>query len=69
MIVEVHFVGNEFVAYDPQGNRITDRTILEQIAFEPFVSTITTRYIEVDNIVDSAIIEPLEVNININTQR
>lgn len=69
MMIEVHYVGNEFVAYDPQGNRITDRRILEEIAFEPFVGTIATRYIEVDNVVDSATIEPLEVNININTQR
>ena len=69
MIVEVHYVGDEFVAYDPRGTRLANRNILEQIAFAPFTGTITTRYIEVDNVVDNATIEPLEVNININTQR
>lgn len=69
MIVEVHYVGDEFIAYDSDGNRITNRNILEQIAFAPFTGTITTRYIEVDNITNDAIIQPLDVNININTQK
>lgn len=33
MILEVHYLGNEFIVYDKQGNRITDRNILSELAF------------------------------------
>jgi len=69
MLVTVHFVNDEFVAYDEAGKRITDRSILEQIEFEPFTGTKQTFTVQVDNATNDAIIEPLEVNININTQR
>ena len=36
MQVEVHYTGNEFVAFDNQGNQIKDRSILEQISFMEF---------------------------------
>jgi len=36
MIVTVHYLGDEFVAYDDSGTRITNRSILEQLSFEPF---------------------------------
>jgi len=69
MLVTVHFVGNQFIAVDEQGNVIKDRSILEQLEFEPFTGTQQTFTVEVDNASNDAIIEPIEVNININTQR
>ena len=69
MLVTVHFVGNQFIAIDEQGNRIKDRSILEQLQFEPFTGTQQTFTVEVDNTTNDAIIEPLEINIDINTQR
>lgn len=33
MIVEVHFTGDQFIAYDPSGNQITDTQILNEIQF------------------------------------
>jgi len=69
MIVTVHYVGNQFVAYDEQGKQITNRQILQQLEFEPFTGTKQTVYVEVDNISNDAIIQPLEINIDINTQR
>ena len=69
MLVTVHFVGNQFIAVDEQGNEITNRTILDQLQFEPFTGTKQTFVVEVDTATNDAIIEPLEVNININTQR
>jgi len=69
MLVTVHYVGNQFVAYDEQGKQITNRQILQQLEFEPFTGTKQTVYVEVDNISNDAIIQPLEINIDINTQR
>ena len=69
MLVTVHFVGNQFIAVDEQGNEIKDRSILEQLEFEPFTGTQQSFVVEVDNATNDAIIEPLEVNIDINTQR
>ena len=36
MLVEVHFTGDSFVAFGPDGKQIKDRAILDQIAFMPF---------------------------------
>lgn len=36
MLVEVHFTGDSFIAFDPNGVQIKDRNILDQIAFTPF---------------------------------
>ena len=69
MLVTVHYVGNQFIAVDEQGNEITNRSILNQLQFEPFTGTQQTFMVEVDTATNDAIIEPLEVNININTQR
>ena len=69
MKITVHFVGDQFIAYDEQGQRVTDRNILQQIEFEPFWGTQYSATIDVDNSTKDAIIEPLAVNININTQR
>jgi len=66
MRIEVHRTGNEFVAYDPQGNRITDRNILEQISFDQMPAFKISYYLDVsvDNTTNPAIIN----NININTR-
>tara|TARA_Y100001937_G_scaffold125828_1_gene193548 strand:+ start:235 stop:444 length:210 start_codon:yes stop_codon:yes gene_type:complete len=69
MFVTVHYVGNQFIAVDEEGNKITNRAILDQLQFEPFTGTQQTFMVEVDTATNDAIIEPLEVNININTQR
>ena len=69
MFVTVHYVGNQFIAVDEEGNEITNRAILDQLQFEPFTGTQQTFMVEVDTATNDAIIEPLEVNININTQR
>tara|TARA_B100000212_G_C27370897_1_gene532508 strand:- start:2039 stop:2248 length:210 start_codon:yes stop_codon:yes gene_type:complete len=69
MFVTVHYVGNQFIAVDEEGNEITNRAILDQLQFEPFTGTQQTFVVEVDTATNDAIIEPLEVNININTQR
>jgi len=65
LIVTVHFVGNQFVAYDPDGNQIKDRAILEQLQFEPFTGVKQTLTVEVDTSNIDAIIQPLDVNISI----
>jgi hypothetical protein len=36
MLVEVHFTGDSFIAFGPDGSQIKDRGILDQIAFTPF---------------------------------
>tara|TARA_B100001057_G_C22418903_1_gene782731 strand:+ start:68 stop:277 length:210 start_codon:yes stop_codon:yes gene_type:complete len=69
MLVTVHYVGNQFIAIDEQGKEITNRAILNQLQFEPFTGTQQTFTVEVDNATNDAIIEPIEVNINVNTQR
>ena len=33
MILEVHFLGDEFVVYDKQANTVTDRNILNELSF------------------------------------
>ena len=66
MIVEVHFNGDEFVAYNKKTNeRITDRSILEQISFQQFPGVKGIFKINIDTTENSAIIEPLQINIGI----
>lgn len=36
MIITVQYHANEFVAFDENNQRVTDRNLLQQIAFEPF---------------------------------
>ena len=33
MILEVHYLANEFVVFDKQGNRVRDRNILNELSF------------------------------------
>lgn len=62
--VEVHFTGNQFVAYDEQGNQIKDRHILEQISFDQIPGFKTSYYIEVDKNQNPAIMNSIQININ-----
>lgn len=66
MLLEVHYNGNEFVAYNKNTNeRITDRSILESLSFTQFPGVKGIFEIEVDTAENSAIIEPLQINIGI----
>ncbi len=64
MRVEVHFIGNQFVAYDEQVNQIKDRRILEQISFDQMPGFKTSYYIEVDKSQKPAIMNDIKININ-----
>lgn len=64
MRVEVHFTGNQFVAYDEQGNQIKDRYILEQISFDQMPGFKTSYYVEVDKNQNPAIMNDIKININ-----
>ena len=48
MLVEVHFTGDQFVAYDPSGNQITDNQILNEISMEPYTGTKGVYVVNVD---------------------
>lgn len=66
MIVEVHFNGNEFIAYNKSNNeKITDSSILNVIAFQQFPGVKGVFEINVDTAGRSVIIEPLTINIGI----
>ncbi len=67
MRVEVHFTGDSFIAFDPDGQRITNRSILEQISFHPFPGFKTSFYVDVDANIPE---EPGQLNIytSITTQ-
>ena len=67
MQVEVHYTGNEFVAFDDQGNQIKDRSVLEQISFIDFPGYKSSFKITLDKSIKPAIITPLTVNINTQT--
>jgi len=62
--IEVHQIGNQFVAYDEQGNQIKDRHILEQISFDQSPGFKTSYYIEVDKNQNPAIMNNIQININ-----
>ena len=69
MIITVHFIGNQFVAYDEQGNEVKDRDILDQISFMQFPGFKSSFQVEVDKTDISANIQPLNININFNTEK
>ena len=62
--IEVHQIGNQFVAYDDQGNQIKDRYILEQISFDQMPGFKTSYYLEVDKNQNPAIMNNIQININ-----
>ncbi len=66
MILEVHYNGNEFIAYNKNSNeKITDSSILNVIAFQQFPGIKGVFDINVDTTGRSVIIEPLQINIGI----
>jgi len=66
MIVEVHFNGEEFLAYNKSnGEKIKDSSILNVIAFQQFPGVKGVFEINVDTAGRSVIIEPLTINIDI----
>ena len=65
MLIEVHFNGSEFVAYTPNGERITDRSVLEAVSYQNFPGVKGMFNIDVDITGNPAIIEPVHININI----
>lgn len=67
MRVEVHFIGNQFVAYNEQGKQIKDRYILDQISFDQMPGFKTSYYVEVAE--NPAPRAPLDIHINTNTTR
>jgi len=69
MIVTVFYTGDQFVAYDEDGNEVKDREILEQISFTQFPGFKSSFQIEVDKADISANIKPLDININFNTEK
>jgi hypothetical protein len=69
MQVTVLLIDGEFLAFDKDGAMITDRNILQQIAFEPHEGTFQIEDIQVDNDVDDAILQSIEINLTHNTQR
>jgi hypothetical protein len=66
MRIEVYRIGDIFVAYDKQGNRIKDRNILDQISFDQ-IPGLKVHY-EIDLPIDTsqkpAIINAVDININ-----
>lgn len=66
MRIEVYRIGDIFVAYDKQGNRIKDRNILDQISFDQ-IPGLKVHY-EIDLPIDTsqkpAIIDAVDININ-----
>ena len=66
MLLEVHFNGNEFIAFDKQTNqKVTDRSILEGLSFTQFPGAKGVFEINVDTTKNPVIIEPLQINIGI----
>lgn len=68
MIIEVHYTGDQYVAYDDKGNRITDRNILNELAFIQPPGFKSVYKIEVDITENPAILSELDININVKTQ-
>jgi len=69
MIVEVHYTGDQYVAYDDKGNRITDRNIPNELAFIQPPGFKSVYKIEVDITKNPVILNELNININVDTQR
>lgn len=65
--VIVTYTGDQFVAYDTNGNLITDRTVLEQLSFMQFSGLQITEMVEVD--VPDSIAEPLAIQVSIRPSK
>lgn len=70
MLVEVHFVGDQFVAYSATGERITDRRVLEHISFEQMPGFKTSFFVKVpiDLSQEPAIMNDIKININTHSR-
>ena len=68
MILEVHYLGDEFVAYDKQGNIIKDRNILNELSFIQPPGFKSVFNVEVKNYTpELSNTNPLAVQVNILT--
>jgi hypothetical protein len=65
MLIEVHFTGDQFIAYDQQGNQITDTKILNEVSMEPYIGTKGVYVVNVD--LPSGYNPSPKLNINVNT--
>lgn len=68
MIVEVHYTGDQYVAYDDKGNRITDRTILNELAFIQPPGFKSVYKIEVDTTTEPLSLQELSIKINLHNK-
>lgn len=67
MIVEVHYTGDQYVAYDDKGNRITDRNILNELAFIQPPGFKSVYKIEVD-VTNPLSLQELAIKINLHNK-
>jgi len=67
MIIEVHYTGDQYVAYDDKGNRITDRNILNELAFIQPPGFKSVYKIEVDT-TDPVSLQELAIKINLQNK-
>ena len=65
--VIVTYTGDQFVAYDTNGNLITDRKVLEQLSFMQFSGLQITEMVEVD--VPDGLAEPLAIQVSIHPSK
>jgi hypothetical protein len=68
MIVEVHYTGDQYVAYDDKGNRITDRNILNELAFIQPPGFKSVYKIEVDTTANPVSLQELAIKINLHNK-
>lgn len=68
MIVEVHYTGDQYVAYDDKGNRITDRNILNELAFIQPPGFKSVYKIDVDTTTDPVSLQELAIKINLHNK-
>jgi len=65
MLIEVHFTGDQFIAYDESGNQVTDSQILNQISMEQPFGTKGVYVVDVD--IPNGFIPKKELSIKVNT--
>jgi hypothetical protein len=64
--VIVSYIGDQFVVHDLDGNPITDRAVLEQLAFSQFSGFKMSEYVDVD--IPDQPTAPLSPQVNIKPQ-
>lgn len=68
MMIEVHYTGDQYVAYDDKGNRITDRNILNELAFIQPPGFKSIYKIEVDTTSNPVSLQELSIKINLHNK-